>query len=393
MSNSIRSMPRWLIVTVIAALLVTALALSGAGRVAAQDSADSTPTATATATATADATDTPTATADNTVTAAETTGDGVFAVGDSPVVADGPLNLRDSAGTDGDIVRKLPTGTLVTITDGPEQADGYTWYEVQTNADDTGWVAGEFLANGDTAIFAADDLVTVADGPLNVRDDSGPDGTVVRQLATGDTATILSGPIANGGYAWYKITLEGESTGWVAGEFLTVADDSTTTFAQGDLVEVVDGPLNVRDDASTDAKVVTQLATGDTAEIVSGPNAQDGHNWYEVSLAEESTGWVAGEFLQAVDSGSGDSTASAAFAVGDAVTVAVDGINFRAEAGTDADVLDTLDLNALFIVRDGPVSADGFTWYKVFNYYYGEGWVAGELLTASSTPFPAEEGS
>ena len=39
------------------------------------------------------------------------------------------------------------------------------------------------------------------------------------------------------------------------------------------------------------------------------------------------------------------------------------------------------------------VSADGYTWYQVFNYYYGEGWVAGELMTLDPGGFPLEEGA
>lgn len=323
MTTPIRS-PRPRIAVAIAALLVAAIALAGPGRAWAQ-TADATPTAeaqadTAAATETPTAAETPTATetpaAADTATAADT-GDAAFADGDDAVVADGPLNLREEAGTEADVLSQLATGTRLTITDGPESADDYTWYEVQTDAGDTGWVAGEFLAAGDTPIFAAGDEVEVADGPLNVRDDGSLDGNVIEKLATGDTATIVSGPSANGDYSWYEVQLADDSTGWVAGEFLA--------------------------------------STGSNGSTSGGSDGQ--------------------------------------FAVGDAIRVSVEDMNFRAEAGLDAEVLDTLDLDALFVVRDGPVSADGYTWYQVFNYYYGEGWVAGELMTLEPNGFPGEEGS
>jgi hypothetical protein len=39
----------------------------------------------------------------------------------------------------------LETGSGATIVSGPASADGYTWYEVETDDGTTGWVAGEYL--------------------------------------------------------------------------------------------------------------------------------------------------------------------------------------------------------------------------------------------------------
>lgn len=316
--------PRPWIAVAVAALLFAVIAFNGPGRAGAQDAnatptAEAGPTKTPTAAQTPTATETPAATdaAGESVTAADT-GDTVFAVGDSLVVADGPLNLRDAAGTDAQVVSELALGTRLTVTDGPQTAGDYAWYEVQTAAAETGWVAGAFLASGDAAIFAAGDEVDVADGPLNVRDDSSINGAVLSQLATGDTATIVSGPIAADDYAWYEVQLDADTTGWVAGEFLAVAGSASD---------------------------------GSGATATSGSDGQ--------------------------------------FAVDDAVRVAVADTNFRAAAGLDAEVLDTLDLDALFVVQEGPVSQDGYTWYRVFNYFYGEGWVAGEMLTRDASGFPS----
>jgi len=244
-----------------------------------------------------------------------------------------------------------------------------------------------------SAEFANGDSVAVSDGPLNLREKAGTSNDVVLKLPTGTPLTITDGPTTNGDYDWYEVKTEDGDSGWVAADFISAASSSAGDFATGDTVVVADGPLNIRDDSSTKGTVIDQFQTGDQTTIVSGPVSNDGHDWYEVNSPQEDTGWVAGEFLAMADS-SGDSGAGTAdYAVGDALTVAVDDMNFRAAAGTDADVLDTLDEGALFVVRDGPVSADGYTWYKVFNYYYGEGWVAGELMTPSSSDFPSEDGS
>ncbi|MCC6790621.1 MAG: SH3 domain-containing protein [Thermomicrobiales bacterium] len=306
MPASISRVPRCAIAVVVSALILSLIVLSGPGRANAQDSTP-TPDTTQTATPSEEVT----AADEDTVEAA----DADFAVGDTPLVADGPLNVRDGAGIDADVLFQLETGATVEITDGPEAADDYTWYEIETEDGETGWVAGEFL--GDEVVspgFAAGDAVVVVDGPLNVREDSSLDSDVLLQLETGEGGTVLSGPVSADDYTWYEIEIDDETSGWAAGEFLGAPDDV--------------------------------------------PAGSDGD-----------------------------------FAIGDGITVAVDGMNFRADAGLDAEVLDTLDLDALFLVQDGPVSVDGYTWYLVFNYYYGEGWVAGELMTLDPDGFPVEEGA
>jgi uncharacterized protein YgiM (DUF1202 family) len=380
MHHTIPAVPRWLAATALGALMLSAIMLSGTGNAGAQDA---TPTAIPTATATETATETATAepTGESTATA-ETS----FAVGDELVVTSGPLNVRDAAGLDADVLFQLDTGAGVEITDGPTSADDLTWYEVLTSDNETGWVAGEFLGTETTADFAAGEVVEVVDGPLNVRDDSSLDGEVLLQLETGETATVLDGPVASDGFNWYHVQIDADTNGWVAGEFLGAA--TSGGFAAGEEVAVADGPLNVRDDSTPNGAVLLQLETGETAVVVSGPVAADGFNWYEVEIDDQTSGWVAGEFLTA---SGGSSTGALNFGVGDAVRAGVEDLNFRAEAGLDADMLDTVTFDALFLVQDGPVSADGYTWYQVFNYYYGEGWVAGELMTLEPNGFPVEE--
>jgi hypothetical protein len=62
------------------------------------------------------------------------------------------LNVRDNPGVQGtNIISRVPEGTVLTIVDGPRQADGFTWWQIQS-ADQTikGWAVSNFLqvANG-----------------------------------------------------------------------------------------------------------------------------------------------------------------------------------------------------------------------------------------------------
>ena len=381
MHDRLSTVPRWLIAAVLGTLLLSLIALSGPGNAFAQD-----------------ATETPTATEEPTTEATDeavTAADAEFAVGDTLFVVDGPLNLRDAAGTGSDVLFALEAGAEVEITDGPVSANDFTWYEVETADGETGWIAGEFLGDESEVVtgeFAVGDAVVVADGPLNLREAAGTDADVITQLDTGAALEITDGPVAADDYTWYEVLTADDDTGWVAGDFLgtEAGGDSDGEFAAGDAVVVTDGPLNVRDDSSINGEVLLQIATGDGATVLDGPVEADGYFWYQVELADGTAGWVAADFIGLAG---GDSTGDGDFAVGDAVTATVQGMNFRAAAGLDAEVIDLIDEGALFLIQDGPISADGYTWYQVFNYYYGEGWVAGELVSLDPDGFPFEEGS
>ena len=73
---------------------------------------------------------------------------------------------------------------------------------------------GQLLAVGEKArVYTPGDV-------LNLRAGAGRDASVTAKLAHGTAVTVLSGPTANSGLAWLKVsTPSGE--GWVAAEFLT----------------------------------------------------------------------------------------------------------------------------------------------------------------------------
>lgn len=56
-----------------------------------------------------------------------------------------PLRMRDQPSLSGDIVVRLGSGSVLTVLDGPREADGYTWWKVRTEGGREGWVAGNWL--------------------------------------------------------------------------------------------------------------------------------------------------------------------------------------------------------------------------------------------------------
>src|SRR5262249_33791097 len=64
-------------------------------------------------------------------------------IGDQAVVSlatpGDTLRVRQSAGLSGAVVTQLTDGTLVTLTDGPQQVDGLSWWKIKTADGTEGW--------------------------------------------------------------------------------------------------------------------------------------------------------------------------------------------------------------------------------------------------------------
>lgn len=71
---------------------------------------------------------------------------GALATGDIATVTDNGLNLRSAATTDAEVVTTMSQGQQVTIIGGPEEGDGFTWWQVKLDSGRQGWVAEDFLA-------------------------------------------------------------------------------------------------------------------------------------------------------------------------------------------------------------------------------------------------------
>lgn len=70
---------------------------------------------------------------------------GELAVGGTATVTEDGLNVRASASTSAEVVTTLAQGQQVSIIGGPEDADGFSWWQVQLDDGTQGWVASQFL--------------------------------------------------------------------------------------------------------------------------------------------------------------------------------------------------------------------------------------------------------
>jgi peptidoglycan/xylan/chitin deacetylase (PgdA/CDA1 family) len=242
-----------------------------------------------------------------------------FTAGERVQVTAG-LYLRSAPNLGGRVSTTMPTGTVCTVVSGPNPADGYTWYQLDTPYG-RGWAAGEFLRRTSLAPspspspspppspppvaggFRAGDRVRVTAG-LYLRTAANRSSGVLTTMPTGTVCTIVSGPSPADGLTWYQVDSP-YGRGWAAGEYLqrTTAAPSppppaSGAFKAGDTVRVTAG-LYLRTAPNRSSGVLTTMPRGTTCTVVSGPSPADSLTWYQVDTPY-GRGWAAGEYLARV---------------------------------------------------------------------------------------------
>ncbi|MDQ3043776.1 MAG: SH3 domain-containing protein, partial [Chloroflexota bacterium] len=306
---------------------------------------------------------------------------GRFAIGERVEVDTDALNLRSTASTSGTVIVAMPEGTQGTVVDGPQSGGGYAWYRLETSYG-TGWAVDSFLANATsseptppptTGKFQIGDAVSVNTDALNLRVSAGTSAAVVATMPFGTAGVVIGGPQAANGYTWNQLRT-GLGTGWAADSFLIpgVTNEpppSSAKFQIGDRVSVSTDALNLRNDAGTSAAIVTVLGTGQTGDVLGGPRAANGYNWYQLRTSS-GTGWAADVFLSLA----GGTSSGTGIGIGDEVQVVNGALNLRSGPGTMFSILTTLADGSRLTVLDGPTSSGGYSWYQVSGPQSGAGW-------------------
>lgn len=123
------------------------------------------------------------------------------------------------------------------------------------------------VTTGTPATFAINDRIKVSApaAPINFRSGPSTSASIIGTLPNGQTLCVLDAPIAADAHKWYHVRKSNTNiTGYVAGELCELyAKDGCGTnnpapkFAVGDLVRVIDGPVNVRTSPGTSGSDVT----------------------------------------------------------------------------------------------------------------------------------------
>lgn len=166
------------------------------------------------------------------------------------VTAQGGLRLRAGADTSSTAIATLPSGSKAEVL---EALDG--WYRVEAGGK-TGYVSSEYLrVTG-----------TVSASSLNVRGTPSTSGSKVTTLSSGTQVTLLES--LDG---WYRIETGGK-TGFVAGQYISLASNSPTPPAPQDEVRITGtvsaSNLNVRSGPGSSHGKLGSLSSGTQVEIL-----------------------------------------------------------------------------------------------------------------------------
>jgi uncharacterized protein YgiM (DUF1202 family) len=292
------------------------------------------------------------------------------------------LNVRDRPSLAGRVRAAMPNKATATVTEGPRQANGYTWYGIKSDYG-RGWVVEQYLSarsGGARAKFARGDSVQVATDGLNLRSSASGYAAVVAQLDRGSEASVIGGPRSADGYVWVQLQ-SSQGSGWAAERFLRKASTrqaQSGRFKRGQSLVVNTDNLNLRNRPGTSGAVITTLPRGTAGEVVDGPRKANGYTWYRLSTYE-GNGWVVESYLTPgrATRTSGDP------AVGDRVMIDTDSLNLRSAPDARGRVITVLTWGKSGTIVDGPRRADETTWYRVKSAE-GTGWCVGRYLAKIS---------
>lgn len=147
------------------------------------------------------------------------------------VTAPAGLNMRTNPSSGAALVLQLGTGQLVTVLEGPTNAENFTWWRVDDGQGNVGWVAdgdnetewlsprlGEAQPVNRAPRVGDRVVVTMPNrGQLSVRAVPGTGAALLTRVNTGDQLTVLDGPQQAGGFTWYRVRSDnGTVEGWAA---------------------------------------------------------------------------------------------------------------------------------------------------------------------------------
>lgn len=239
----------------------------------------------------------------------------IFPGGQTAVIAntggDG-VRLRTDPSKSASVMTMIAEGAIVLITNGPQDADGVTWYQVQY-AGQSGWVDADFITARKLTNYAA---VTFTDGGgVRLRDNTDTNANVIGTVPEGAIVLIVSGPTLNAdGTPWYHVNHAGKH-GYLMGTYLvpsdappdTTADKNTAAPATqapdvttGDRVKVTNtdnAGVRLRNDIGYSADVLSILEEGTVVTVTGKPTTDTkGNGWVPVSF-DGTKGFVVGPFL------------------------------------------------------------------------------------------------
>ncbi len=146
------------------------------------------------------------------------------------VLARTGLNVRESPSPKATRLGNLPPNAVVMVIDGPVEAEGFLWWQIDNEYGLAGWVAGsdgeDIWLSGELGekrpvnrpVRLGDVvMVTTANGRnLSIRYEPGIHGLLKRRVVAGTHLQVIDGPILLDNIRWWKVQRADGLTGWAA---------------------------------------------------------------------------------------------------------------------------------------------------------------------------------
>lgn len=153
-------------------------------------------------------------------------------------------------------------------------------------------------------------------------------------------------------------------------------------YSPGEIVETTTDDANLREQPGTDSASLRTVPQASVFQIVEGPTTVGDYTWYHVK-GDAGSGWLATSTF-------GPSNAAApagTFTIGEAVVIDTDMLNIRESPSLKALITATLPYMADATIADGPMPANGYTWYLI-DTEAGTGWSAEQYLSREDEVVP-----
>lgn len=197
------------------------------------------------------------------------------------------LNVRTEPSTTGTVIGKLDKDTAVTI-----YSKKKDWLQIKF-ADQKAWVSAEFVQVGEESTQKTDKssgkMATVTASTLTVRSDGSENSTIIGSVSQGESYEILD-EVNN----WVKIEYQPGKYGWAAGWYFSQKKEKASSSVKESTITVLHDGSNIRNSPSVSSDVLVRAEEGETYPVKS---IQD--DWYEISLSNGKTGFIAGWIVTA----------------------------------------------------------------------------------------------
>ncbi len=198
-------------------------------------------------------------------------------------------------------------------------------------------------------------------------------------------------------------------TDWTPAPLPTPTTAPTVTFTIGSTISVDSDTLNMRASAGLSTSITRVLTMNTSGTVLQGPSRVDNFDWYQIRLADGTTGWVAAQYMRAGGSTTGSmtptrtstpgtrtptvsptatrtGTVTGQWTIGDSFRVTTL-VNFRSAPGYSGGIIGTLAVGSTGTIVGSGQRVDGIDWANIRTSAGATGWVASEYLakTGSAT--------